>query len=104
MRSAARTETRGAGSARRSGSIPIRSSANSRLGGGGGIFAAMVQAIYRTAYDDHGAMFFRQQSTVSFALAKMALSPEHRATFLRLAWHWRAAARVADIMDEPALD
>ena len=64
----------------------------------------MAQAIYRTDYDDHGAMFFRQQSTVCFALAKMALSPEHRATFLRLAWHWRAAARVADIMDEPALD
>ena len=64
----------------------------------------MAQVIYRDDYDDRGAMFFRQQSTVCFALAKMALSAEHRATFLRLAWHWRAAARVADIMDEPTLD
>jgi hypothetical protein len=89
---------------RRSGSIPIGSSANSRLHGRGSILAAMVQAVHRDHCDDHGATFFRQQSTVCFAFAKMALSPEHRATFLRLAWHWRAAARVADIMDEPALD
>jgi hypothetical protein len=37
--------------------------------------------------------FVRGQSTVCFALARRAATPERRAYFLRLAWHWRGIGR-----------
>jgi hypothetical protein len=64
----------------------------------------MGQAIYRDRYGADGADFFRQQSALCFALARMALSREHRETFIRLAWHWRTAARAADVMHESVQD
>lgn len=37
--------------------------------------------------------FVREQSTICFALARNAATPERRAYFLRLAWHWRGIGR-----------
>ena len=37
--------------------------------------------------------FVREQSTICFALARKAATPERRAYFLRLAWHWRGIQR-----------
>ena len=44
----------------------------------------------------HGREFYRQQVRTCLSLAKLHLNPAHRATFLRLAWHWRMIARICD--------
>src|SRR2546423_13089639 len=36
--------------------------------------------------------YYRQQARACYAAARMAFSPAHRATFLRMARHWRMAA------------
>ena len=41
----------------------------------------------------HGSEFYRQQARACLWLAKLHFNPVHRATFLRLAWHWRMIAR-----------
>jgi hypothetical protein len=38
--------------------------------------------------------FVRGQATFCFGLARHAPTPERRAYFLRLAWHWRGIGRV----------
>ncbi len=45
--------------------------------------------------------FVREQSTICFALARKAASPERRAYFLRLAWHWRGIQRALAGRDMP---
>jgi hypothetical protein len=37
--------------------------------------------------------FVREQSAICFTLARRTATPERRAYFLRLAWHWRAIGR-----------
>jgi hypothetical protein len=41
--------------------------------------------------------FYRAQSAICRAVARRNVSPIHRATFIRLAWHWRRVARAADV-------
>jgi hypothetical protein len=47
--------------------------------------------------------FYREQATACRNIARLQIHPAHRATFLRLALHWRQVAHsVADIVDRPA--
>jgi hypothetical protein len=45
--------------------------------------------------------FVRGQSAICFGLARRAATPERRAYFLRLAWHWRGIARALAGRDIP---
>ena len=45
----------------------------------------------------HGRDFYRQQAKACLWLARLHFNPVHRATFLRLAWHWRMIARSSDL-------
>lgn len=46
--------------------------------------------------------FARAEAASCFMLACKAARPERRAYFLRLAWHWRAIARVLAGREPPA--
>ena len=44
---------------------------------------------------------YLQQARICLGVARMKVNPVHRATFLRLAWHWRMLARSADLVMAP---
>lgn len=50
----------------------------------------------RRAAPGCNAAYYREQAEACRAIADLDQSPTHRATFLRLALHWRGVARAVD--------
>jgi hypothetical protein len=52
--------------------------------------------VHQSALPPCSAVFYRQQEHACRAIADRRPVPLHRATFLRLAWHWRVMAGAVD--------